>query len=55
MADFSDFDRYCDEHDIKPGEEPAAFAAWLHEISGGQWDGHAEQIGGVNDSKEADR
>jgi hypothetical protein len=32
-----DFDRYCEEHDIKPGEEPAAFAAWLNEITG--WDG----------------
>jgi hypothetical protein len=55
VADFSDFDRYCDEHGIQPGEEPAAFAAWLHEISGGQWDGRVEQIGGVNDDKEAGR
>lgn len=32
-----DFDRYRDEHDIKPGEELAAFAAWLNEQIG--WDG----------------
>lgn len=48
--DFSDFDRYCDEHGIQSGEEPAAFAAWLHEISDGKWDGHVGQIG-----QEADR
>jgi hypothetical protein len=34
---FADFDHYCDSADIKPGEEPAAFAAWLNAISG--WDG----------------
>lgn len=37
MSDFSDFDRYCDEHNIQSGEEPAAFAAWLNEQTG--WDG----------------
>lgn len=37
MDAFADFDRYCDEHDIKPGEEPSAFAAWLNEMTG--WDG----------------
>lgn len=40
--DLSDFDRYCDEHDIQPGEEPAAFAAWLHEQTG--WDGPMERV-----------
>lgn len=43
--DFSDFDRYCDEHNIVDGEEPAAFAAWLHEISGGEWDGEMRKVG----------
>jgi hypothetical protein len=42
---YDDFDRYCDEHGIKPGEEPAAFAGWLHEISGGQWDGDTQRAG----------
>jgi hypothetical protein len=41
---FEDFDRYCDEHGIGDGEYGAAFAAWLHEISGGKWDGRAEQV-----------
>jgi hypothetical protein len=38
----ADFDRYCAEHNIARGEEPAAFAAWLHEIAG--WDGRMQQI-----------
>jgi hypothetical protein len=41
---FEDFDRYCDEHGIGDGEYGPAFAAWLHEISGGKWDGRAEQV-----------
>jgi hypothetical protein len=41
---YADFDRYCDEHNIKPGEEPAAFAAWLHEISNGKWNGQMGQV-----------
>lgn len=41
-VDLFDFDRYCDEHDIHPGEESAAFAAWLHERSG--WDGPMERV-----------
>jgi len=36
------FDVYCDEHDIKPGEEAAAFAAWLNERTG--WDGPMEEL-----------
>lgn len=36
-----DFDRYCEEHGIQPGEEPAAFAAWLHEQTG--WDGPMQE------------
>ena len=34
---FADFDHYCDSAGIQPGEEPAAFAAWLNAVSG--WDG----------------
>lgn len=34
---YEDFDCYCAEHEIQPGEEPAAFAAWLNEQTG--WDG----------------
>ncbi len=36
------FDNYCEAHGIKPGEEPAAFAAYLHHITGGAWDGDVE-------------
>ena len=43
-ADFSDFDRYCDEHGISESELPMAFAAWLHEISGGEWEGEAHEV-----------
>ena len=43
MSDFSDFDRYCDEHNIQPGEEPAAFAAWLNEKT--EWDGPMGKVG----------
>ena len=42
MADFEDFDRYCDEHKIAPGDEPIAFAAWLNEKTG--WDGDAGPV-----------
>lgn len=53
--DFADFDRYCDERGIKPGEEPAAFAAWLHEISGGKWDGPADPVAKKSPDAEASR
>lgn len=33
------FDAYCEAHDIKPGEEPAAFAAYLNALTDGEWDG----------------
>lgn len=42
MDAFKDFDRYCDEHDIQPGEEPAAFAAWLNASTG--WDGNMKEV-----------
>jgi hypothetical protein len=49
------FDAYCDEHGIKPGEEPAAFAAWLHEISGGKWDGQMERVDSAPEAALRDR
>jgi len=36
------FDAYCEKHDIQPGEEPAAFAAYLHEQTG--WDGPMSEV-----------
>jgi hypothetical protein len=44
VTDLSDFDRYCDEHKITDEETPMAFAAWLHERTGGKWDGDAGPI-----------
>lgn len=41
-GDCADFDHYCDSAGIAPGEEPAAFAAWLNAISG--WDGPMGQV-----------
>jgi hypothetical protein len=31
------FEDYCREREIAPDELPAAFAAYLHELSGGDW------------------
>lgn len=44
---FEDFDRYCDAHDIQPGELGAAFGAWLHELTG--WDGPMGKVERSND------
>ncbi len=38
------FDDYCDEHHITDEELPAAFAAYLNKISGGEWDGEYEEM-----------
>jgi hypothetical protein len=43
-GDFADFDHYCDAAEIQPGEEPAAFAAWLNALSG--WDGQMGEVSG---------
>lgn len=43
MSVWEGFDKYCGDNDIVPGEEPAAFAAYLHSLTG--WDGHVEKIG----------
>lgn len=39
---FADFDHFCDAAEIAPGEEPAAFAAWLHHLTG--WDGEMGKV-----------
>lgn len=36
------FEEYCERHHIEPAEYGAAFAAYLHEISG--WDGDVEKV-----------
>lgn len=36
------FDEYCDRNGIQPGEESAAFAAFLHERTG--WDGAVSEL-----------
>ena len=42
------FDDYCREHGIQAAEEMAsAFAAFLHEASGGTWDGQVSQVAPV--------
>lgn len=41
-SDMADFDHYCDAAGIQPGEEPAAFAAWLNAGTG--WDGKTGEI-----------
>ncbi|MGW9345570.1 hypothetical protein ACWGR3_28875 [Streptomyces albidoflavus] len=35
------FDEYCERHGIKSLEYGQAFAAYLHEITGGEWGGDA--------------
>jgi hypothetical protein len=34
MVSLEDFDRYCEEHGLQPGEYGAAFAQWLANVSG---------------------
>lgn len=36
------FDEYCERMKIKPGEEPAAFAAWMNSETG--WDGPMREV-----------
>jgi hypothetical protein len=38
----STFEEYCALHGIQPHEYGTAFATWLNEISGGEWDGEVE-------------
>ena len=34
MVSLDDFDRYCEEHDVQPGQYGAAFAQWLANLAG---------------------
>lgn len=42
MVHIADFDRYCDEHNIQPGEEAAAFGAFLNQETG--WDSKIDRL-----------
>lgn len=42
MTFFGGFDAYCEEHGVQPGEEPAAFAAYLNQTTG--WDGPMAEV-----------
>jgi hypothetical protein len=44
MTEPISFEEYCELHDIQPAEYGAAFAAYLHEISGGEWDGGMRKV-----------
>ncbi|MGC5225172.1 hypothetical protein ACPW96_21595 [Micromonospora sp. DT81.3] len=47
------FDEYCREHGISADEQPAAFAAYLHLLSGGQWDGGMKRVDEWTDESDA--
>jgi hypothetical protein len=34
MVSLADFDRWCEEHDVQPGQYGAAFPQWLANVSG---------------------
>jgi hypothetical protein len=34
VASFEDFDRYCEERDVRQGQYGAAFAQWLASLAG---------------------
>jgi hypothetical protein len=34
MVSLEDFDRYCEEHDVQPGQYGVAFARWLANLAG---------------------
>ena len=38
------FDEYCRRHEVDDDEKPAAFAAYLHLLSSGRWDGGMERV-----------
>ncbi len=43
-GDWADFDHYCDVNNIAMEDTPTAFAAWLHLLSNGTWDGEAGPV-----------
>jgi hypothetical protein len=47
MSDFSEFDRFFDEHGYKDGEEPQAFADWLARKTGDRVSGIALDLSGA--------
>lgn len=44
MSTPGSFDAYVAEHGIQPAEYGEAFAAYLHELTGHEWDGEAERV-----------
>ena len=44
------FDEYCQRHGIRRQEYGQAFAAYLHEVSGGELDGAAERMSAASTS-----
>jgi hypothetical protein len=34
VVSLEDFDRYCEEHDVYPGQYGVAFAQWLANLTG---------------------
>jgi len=43
MSTAGSFDAYVAYRGIQPDEYGEAFAAYLHEFTGGEWDGEAER------------
>lgn len=44
MNERMSWDEYRAAHDVESDEEPAAFAAYLHYLSEGRWDGEAKPV-----------
>lgn len=44
MTDPMSFDEYREQHGNTEAEAPAAFAAYLHEITEGEWDDRMEKV-----------
>lgn len=45
------FETYCRANNITEAEHPAAFAAYLHYLSNGEWDGDMDQVDGPRKSE----
>ncbi|GAA1817504.1 hypothetical protein GCM10009749_29360 [Agromyces neolithicus] len=45
MSDRMSWAQFQEAHRVTGGEEPAAFAAYLHYLSDGNWDGEIRQVG----------
>jgi len=44
MSGRMSWSEYRDVHGVTEAEDPAAFAAYLHYLSGGEWDGAAQPV-----------